>query len=573
MSTIPNVKSPPQHQFRQDHSQRGHHGRKIDDYPHTPYPESEHSHSFQNLENINIPRCDSSELSVEEIMREFSPPRAEPYQPYHKSWYTLDFQSPTRSNMDPSLHENYEKEKDSHPSEEKFKNHHDRKSFTSFKSSEPKDRSLSRNQILLAAIGGAALAIGGKQLWDRRKPKSQTTLSPVHMAAVGVAGALAGYEGAEIYSSFVKKEGKPQKIHVSGESRSGDRHRKYYSKSQDDVKSRRSRSRHRSSSNDSTDLSSIDSDYYDEKSAVKRRSRDSLNSITQLQQLAKTALIAGAAEALRVRKEPGKWSGDKGKRVLTAAIGASAIDAVAEESGKHHILETIMRGLTSNRLVNGQRTQLTNRSGKSKNHHRSRSRNSNKDLTTSIATLVTAGVGALAGKKLIERSRSRSRTTRSRRRHRSPSLLSSSDSSIERNHRLKHQRSKSIVDIARKGLSVLGLSETKEYEGHRTNNSRQKSHPSESDTDSSWIRSNRHYKVHRDGTKSYRHDNKIKPDEHSKSKRGGNSCASSHRNSNRIKHKDKKNSTDSDSHYSSRTSTEDEKHRANKRRTKGKREV
>ncbi|RKF61060.1 hypothetical protein OnM2_045094 [Erysiphe neolycopersici] len=387
------------------------------------------------------------------------------------------------------------------------------------------------------------------------------------MAAIGAAGALVGYGGAEIYSKVFKQEGKHQKTYYSG-----DRRRKNYSRSQDDDKSRRSKSRHRSSSNDSIDLSSTDSDCYDQKYAAKGRSHDYLNSTTRLQQLAKTALIAGATEALRVRKEPGTWSGNKGKRVLTAAIGASAIDAVAEENGKHHIFETVMRGLTSNRLINSPRHQVNNRLDRSEKRHRSRSRNSNKDITSSIATITTAGVGALAGQELIGRSRSRPRTIRSRRRHRSPSLSSSGSSIGQNHHGAKHQRIKSIVEIAQKGLSALGLVERNEHESSRTNNSHQGSYRSESDTDSSRVFSNNYYSVDRNGRKIYRHGYKITRDENLKSKRGKNSHKSSHRNSSRIKNKEKKNSNDSDSYYSSISSTENEKYIAATRGIKGKRE-
>lgn len=563
MTTLPGAQSPPQYQVGQDHSQRGHHNRNIDDYSYAPYSESEHSHSFQSLKKINTPASNSSELSVEEIKREFPPSRAKPYHPYHESWYTLNFQNPTLSNMDSSLHENYEIRKDSQPSEKKFKQYHDRKSLTSFKTSEPEDRSLSRNQILLAAIGGAALAVGGKELWDRKNTRRNPVKSnPLRMAAIGAAGAFAGYEGAEIYSKYVKQEKNPQEIYVSG-----DKHRKNYSKNQDDVKSRRSKSRCRSSSNDSIDFSSTDSEYYDRKYVVKGHSHDSLNSVTQLQHLAKTALIAGATEALRVRKQPGTWSGSKGKSVLSAAIGASAIDAVAKESGKYHILETIIKGITSNRLINGPEYQVKNRPGRSRNPYRSRSRNSNKDITSSIATLVTAGVGALAAKELIERSRSRSRTTRSRRR---PSLSSQSNSSSRENHgRLKHKRSKSIIEIARKGLYALGLGENKDHENHRTNFSRQRSHRSESDTDSPRILSHRHYRLDRDGRKTHRHDYKISRDENLKSRKSRNSHIGSHEKNNRNRHKDRKNLKDSDSYFSSRSSTENEIYRIGSRATKG----
>jgi len=43
-------------------------------------------------------------------------------------------------------------------------------------------------------------------------------------------------------------------------------------------------------------------------------------------QVLKAAVTAGAAEAFRSRNQPGGWAGDKGKRVLTAAISAGGVD-------------------------------------------------------------------------------------------------------------------------------------------------------------------------------------------------------------------------------------------------------
>jgi hypothetical protein len=48
---------------------------------------------------------------------------------------------------------------------------------------------------------------------------------------------------------------------------------------------------------------------------------------TRWQMAARAALEAGGATALRLRKEPGSWTGDKGAKVATAALGAAAIDA------------------------------------------------------------------------------------------------------------------------------------------------------------------------------------------------------------------------------------------------------
>ncbi|CZT45795.1 uncharacterized protein RSE6_06147 [Rhynchosporium secalis] len=46
---------------------------------------------------------------------------------------------------------------------------------------------------------------------------------------------------------------------------------------------------------------------------------------------AKAAIVAGAVEAFRVRNEPGSWTGDKGKRIITAAIGAGSIGTTKDD--------------------------------------------------------------------------------------------------------------------------------------------------------------------------------------------------------------------------------------------------
>lgn len=50
-----------------------------------------------------------------------------------------------------------------------------------------------------------------------------------------------------------------------------------------------------------------------------------------LEQATKAALIAGATEAFRMRKDTGSWTGDKGWRVLTAAISAGGTNTAAEK--------------------------------------------------------------------------------------------------------------------------------------------------------------------------------------------------------------------------------------------------
>lgn len=68
-----------------------------------------------------------------------------------------------------------------------------------------------------------------------------------------------------------------------------------------------------------------------------------------------------------MRKEPGSWTGGKGARVATAALGAAAVDAFVvggkdpEKHGKRKSMEAALGGLVLNRLVNGGRKELRRR--------------------------------------------------------------------------------------------------------------------------------------------------------------------------------------------------------------------
>lgn len=54
---------------------------------------------------------------------------------------------------------------------------------------------------------------------------------------------------------------------------------------------------------------------------------------TRWQMAARAALEAGGATALRLRNQPGSWTGDKGAKIATAALGAAAIDAFIDTRG------------------------------------------------------------------------------------------------------------------------------------------------------------------------------------------------------------------------------------------------
>jgi len=200
-----------------------------------------------------------------------------------------------------------------------------------YKSCAPGETDEPRNERVLGAIGGAALAVGGKEVWDRRDgevhhPHSGNALST---AAISAAGAFAGYKAGELYA---KHRDKPEGMvdpRVEYQGRDGK------------VFERNGRSR---------SLPRLGKGWRDAVGAP------------EVQHAAKAALLAGATEALRVRKEPGGWHGPKGKRVLAATVGAGAIDTAAEhQSHKHpkrHALEALVGGLAVNRVLNGPRDNV-----------------------------------------------------------------------------------------------------------------------------------------------------------------------------------------------------------------------
>ncbi|KAI4278900.1 MAG: hypothetical protein L6R35_006072 [Caloplaca aegaea] len=167
----------------------------------------------------------------------------------------------------------------------------------------------------------------------------------------------------------------------------------------------------------------------------------------KIQQAVKAALTAGAVEAFRSRKEPGAWTGDKGKRVLTAAIGAGGVNR-ALTSGRdpdkkdgRHGLEAVLGGLATNHLVNGGRSRSRSRHG---GRHRDE-----KEGGGGLKGLAAGGLAAAAGKALLDaRARSKSRGRRG-------------DSSDDSRGPRKNKRSSSVGAYLEKGIGLLGLKEDK----------------------------------------------------------------------------------------------------------------
>ena len=156
--------------------------------------------------------------------------------------------------------------------------------------------------------------------------------------------------------------------------------------------------------------------------------------------------MAGATEAIRSRNEPGGWTGEKGKRVLTAAIGAGGINELVnkdpDKKGTRHTLEAVIGGLAGNRIINGPRDRSRSRS-----RSRARSRGGDGGGSSGLKGLAAGGLAAAAGKALLDaRNRSKSRGRRS--------YSSSSDS---RSPSRGKKRSKSVTALFSRGIAAVGL--------------------------------------------------------------------------------------------------------------------
>lgn len=168
----------------------------------------------------------------------------------------------------------------------------------------------------------------------------------------------------------------------------------------------------------------------------------------KIQQVVKAALLAGGSEAWRMRKEPGGWGGAKGKRVLTAAVGAAGIDSLVNKDGQGGTMKTIesvIGGLAGNRLLNGSRADERSRS-----RSRSRGRHGDDGGGGGGGGLGGLGAGALAaaaGKAFMDRNKSKDGGRRSY----------SSSSDDRGGGRGGNRRSKSVSDYMRKGMGALGI--------------------------------------------------------------------------------------------------------------------
>lgn len=207
----------------------------------------------------------------------------------------------------------------------------------------------------------------------------------------------------------------------------------------------RSRSRHRG------DKSRGRRDY----SSGSDRSRDRSKGRSERKwaQAAQAALVAGAVEAFRSRKEAGPWTGAKGRRIATAALSAGGIDGLVDRNPdkktKRHLAEAVIGGLAANRLANGPRSRSRGRDespygNRSRSRSRSifgrgRSQSRGRDgAGNGLKDLAAGGALAAAGKAIYDRVRSKSR------RRRSPSSSSADSYVPSRNRRRNNGQARSL---------------------------------------------------------------------------------------------------------------------------------
>lgn len=396
-------------------------------------------------------RREDSDLSIEEVRRDFPPPngrelrRARSAEPYYD---------------DDDYYDDYRRDRDY---DRRSRRGGDSRSSSYYEEREErKNKSksgMSKEEKIMAAVAGAALLAGGKELYDRREAKQdgndvqRNMLSSVALAG---AGALAAYQGAEYYSKHqAKKDQKATYILHRGR----DGHvSEYYSDEDDGSKEKKGSKNFLESALAATGLGAAvksftgggDKDDRDRDDRSRRGSRSrsqSRSGVNKMQKAAMASLLAGATEAFRVSKEPGGWKGEKAKRVLTAAGGAATVDAAQDrEHGKLGMMESVIGGLVGNRLINGSKNDIEEdkRTGRSRSRSRARSKDGGGG-GQGLAALATAGLGAFGAKKAYDAHQSRSRSRR-------PSY-DSRDGSPDR----RRSRSRSVVDKARNSLAKLGI--------------------------------------------------------------------------------------------------------------------
>ncbi|KAM7223493.1 hypothetical protein V8F06_000967 [Rhypophila decipiens] len=475
--------------------------------------------SVQSRDLVTQHRTDS-DLSVEEIRRDFPPPgyssrdirRARSAE----GGYYNDYDDRPRSSYgrEREYDRDYDRDYDRPRS-------HRKTSMTLYEEEEHKKvRMLSKQEQIIAAITGAALAIGGKEAYDRKEAGGhggEIQRNLMASAALGAAGALAGYSGTELYNKRKQKEEK--KI----------AHRGYYSDEEDDGKDKKSNKNFLESALAAAGLGgaikalSGGKEKDDDKSDTRSRRGSPSRSVksdkgkgdgkSKVQKAAMASLIAGATEAFRVSKEPGGWKGEKAKRILTAAAGAATIDAAQKDEkagSKMGLAESVIGGLVGNRVINGSKKNIEEDAKTGRSRSRSRAA-SGAGGSSGLAALATAGLGAFGAKKLYDKHEETKEKERSRsRRPRSRDSNDSRDGSPDKRHR---SRSRSVVDGARRGLAKLGIGnapsddERDDRDRDRSRNRRDRSRRRDYDDDD-YDEPPRNSRRHRDRRDDYSDDDR-----------------------------------------------------------------
>ncbi|KAF5591327.1 hypothetical protein FPANT_5687 [Fusarium pseudoanthophilum] len=406
-----------------------------------------------------VPRGrEDSDLSIEEVRRDFPPPG------------TRDIRR-ARSAGPNYYEEEYEYRRGYDPRDRDYDRRSHRGHSSPYYEDEERERKhkpkgMSKNEKIIAAVAGAALLAGGKELYDRREAKEERTevqRNPLSTAALAGVGALAAYQGAQFYNKQQAK--KDQKANMILQRGRDGYYSDYYSDEDESPREKKGHKNFLESAIAATGLGAAvksltggggdDTRSRRGGSPSSERSRSHAgggSGANKIQKAAMASLLAGATEAFRVAKEPGGWKGEKTKRILTAAAGAAAVDtATDDKGGKLGLAESVIGGLVGNRLIRGSRNDIeedrkTGRS-RSRSRARSKSQGGGSGGASGLAALATAGLGALGAKKVLDRSRSRSRSRRGRSASYSPSP----------DRRRQRSRSRSVVDKARNGLAKLGL--------------------------------------------------------------------------------------------------------------------
>ncbi|KAI9890766.1 MAG: hypothetical protein M1814_003696 [Vezdaea aestivalis] len=353
-----------------------------------------------------------------------------------------------------------------------------------------------RNELGGAALG-AVLAAGGKELYDRydakEHPRRQRSSSRRRLAqaGLGVAGALVGAGAAKKIAERNHREVEEDERAYGSDGRP----RKSRRKSVGDFGTKAAgtaagligpmlaaqggsggRGGYPQYGGQQYGSSRGRKDGYDDRRDRNRsygssRSRDHSpgEKSEKIQQAMKAALTAAAAEGWRSRDEPGgALSGEKLRRIVTAAVSAAGVDALVDKHPDDHstrnTIVSALAGLLGNRVINGSRDADfgttdggRGRSRDGRYDSRSRSRGGGRSDSRGgpgLGSLAGLGAAAAAGKALWDKSRSHSRKRDDG--HRGRRAYSSDGSRSPPRH-----RSRSVSRYLDKGLSKLGLKEDK----------------------------------------------------------------------------------------------------------------